>query len=183
MALDKEDGGTKIKQPNPTTIKVVEGEGSGRVAGIIFLLGGLILIWVTFNKITDMIFIFGVLVALFGAALATQRFTMTLDRLKGTWSCGGDVFFVIRFHSHGLLMELGPVCIGRRESAIGRRGMSEPVFTHPVSVEGRKAGGGRMELRFGQYWSLEDAQEVSARLAEFLNRSVQDNSAKETQTQ
>lgn len=107
-------------------------------------------------------------------------YTMTLDRLKGTWSCGGDVFFVIRLHSHGLLQELGPVCIGRRESPLTRRSRSKPVFTHPVSVEGRKAGGSRMELRFGQYWSLEDAHEVSAQLAEFLNRSVQDDSVKES---
>ena len=180
MALDKEDGGTKIKQCSSNTIKVVEGEGGGRIAGIIILLGGLILIWVTFNKISDITFIFGVLLALFGVALATQRYTMTLDRLKGTWSCGGDVFFVIRLHSHGLLQELGPVCIGRRESPLTRHNMSKPVFTHPVSVEGRKAGGGRMELRFGQYWSIEDAHEVSAQLAEFLNRSVQDDSAKES---
>ena len=176
----KEDGATRILQTSPTTIKVVEGEGSGRAAGIIFLLGGLALIWISLNKTSDMTFIFGVLLALFGAALATQRFTMILDRLRGTWSCGGDVFFVIRFHSHGLLQELGPVCIGRRESPASRPNRSMPVFTYPVSVEGRKTGGGRLELRFGQYWSLEDAHEVSAQLAEFLNQSVQDNSTQES---
>lgn len=180
MAMEKKDGGTKIKQINPNIIQVVEGEGSGRVVGIIIFLGGLFLMWKTFNNILDITFIFGVLLALFGAALATQRYTMTLDRLKGTWSCGGDIFFVIRLHSHGLLQELSPVCIGRRESPHTQPSMSKPVFTHPVSVEGRKAGGGRMELRFGQYWSLEDAHQVSALLAKFLNRSVQDDSGKES---
>ncbi len=180
MALNKEDGATRIKQIDSDTINVVEGEGSGRVLGIIILLGGIFLMWKTCDNVLDISFIFGVLLALLGVALVTQRSTMTLNRLSGTWSSGGDVFFVIRFHSHGLLQELEPVCIGRREVPLKRHNMSKPVFTHPVSVEGRDAGGDKKELRFGQYWSLEDAHAVSAQLAEFLHLSVKDNSGKES---
>ncbi|HHJ18045.1 MAG TPA: hypothetical protein ENJ80_15270 [Gammaproteobacteria bacterium] len=181
MTLEKEGGGTRITQPDSETIRVFEGEGSARAIGVIFLLGGVLLMWSNVNKAADITFIFGALLALFGAAIATQRYTMTLDRLKGVWSYGGDVLFVISFKRRGLLAEVGPVHIGRLLTNPREHNMGEPVVTHPVYVEARKLDGGKDELRFGQYWSINEAYEISSQLADFLDRSVQDDSNKESQ--
>lgn len=180
MALNKKEPGTKITQPNPDVIRVVEGGGASRIVGILILIGGLLLIYSTDFKIRDIALTVGVLIALFGAAVATQRFTMILDRQRGIWSYGGSVFFVIPFKSYGLLDELGPVCITRRSINPSERGRGSPIITYPVIVRARKHGGGAAELRFGQYWeTVEQAREVATPLAEFLNRPIQDDSSKE----
>ena len=180
MTLEKQAGGTKITQPNSEAIKVSEGGGAARPIGVIIFLGGALLIWSAYENIADLTFIVGVLLALFGAAIATQRQTMTLDRQKGIWASGGDVFFVISFKSHGLLQDLGPVRISRWESNPSENNRGAPIITHPVSIEARKTGGGQEDLRFGQYRSLEEAHEISTLLAEFVDRSVHDDSNKES---
>ena len=92
VKLEKEGPGIKITQSDSELIKVVEGGGAARVIGIVILLVGALLVWSSGGKIMDLAFIFGVLLVLFGAAVATQRYVMTLNRLHGTWSYGGDVF-------------------------------------------------------------------------------------------
>jgi len=161
-------------------LPVVEGGGASRVVGVLIFAGGLLLIYSTDFKIKDITFIFGVLIALFGAAVATQRVTMILDRQKGIWSYGGSVFFVIPFKSYGLLDELGPVCITRRSMNPSERGRGSPIITYPVIIKARKHRGGGTELRFGQYWeTVEQAYEVATPLAEFLHRPIQDDSSKD----
>ena len=113
MKLEKEGPGIRITQSDPEIIKVVEGGGAARVIGIIILLGGALLAWSSGGKFMDLTFIFGVLLVLFGAAVATQRYVMTLNRLLGTWSYGGDIFFMISFKNHGSLAALGPVHISK----------------------------------------------------------------------
>ena len=70
MALERNTGGTKIRQPDSEIITVREGGGCSRVLGIIVLIGGLILIGSTKDKILDITFLVGVLLVLFGAILA-----------------------------------------------------------------------------------------------------------------
>jgi len=97
MTLQTDGPGIKIKQPHADLIKTVEGGGSARVIGIVICVGGILLTYSADFRLLDLTFIVGALLAVFGAALVTQRYTMILDRLKGTWSYGGDVFFVIPF--------------------------------------------------------------------------------------
>lgn len=179
MKLEKEGPDVKISQPDPETIEVVEGHGSGRAFGVIVLLGGGFLVWRSSGEITDMTFLFGVLLAVFGGAVATQRYVMTLNRLSGTWSCGGDVFFVISFQSRGALAALGPVHISRFASNPRTDNMGEAIITYPVTIAARSMKGAEEELRFGQHWSLEEARSISAGLAEFLHKPVLDESDKE----
>lgn len=178
MTLEKAGGGTRITQPDSETIKVVEGGAAARIFGIVSFLGGAALMWENSGNILDLTFIFGALLALFGTAIATQRYSMTLDRLKGTWTYGGDVFFVIPFKSSGSLSEVGPVRIGRLSTNPSEHNRGEPIITHPVSVEAQKRGGGKDELRFGKSWSIDEAHEIATKLADFLDRSVQDDSNK-----
>lgn len=175
--LQKKGAGIRITQPDSETIEVFEGEGSARILGIICILVGGFLMWTSLDNIVDITFIFGALLAVFGAAIATQRQTLTLDRRKGAWSCGGDVFFIIPFKSRGMLTEVGPVQVGRLvTNPTKEHGRGEPVITHPVSVTTRKIGGGTEELRFGKYWSIDEAFEIADKLAKFLDRQVQDDS-------
>lgn len=85
MKLEKEGPGIKITQSDSEIIKVVEGSGAARVIGAIILIGDALLAWSSGGKIMDLTFIFGVLLMLFGAAVATQRYVMTLNKLHGTW--------------------------------------------------------------------------------------------------
>ena len=179
MVLEKEAPGIKITQSGPEIITVIEGSGAGRVVGVIILLGGAMLTWSSRGKLMDMSFIFGILLVLFGAAVATQRYVMTLDRSRGTWLYGGDIFFMIPFKNSGSLAALGPVHISKlainpREDNIGK-----PIVTYPVTIEARKIDGGTEELRFGENWSLKEAQDISAFLAEFLDKPVLDESDQE----
>ena len=138
--------------------------------------GGTLLAYSADFRLLDLTFIVGALLAVFGAALVTQRYTMILDRLKGTWSYGGDVFFVIPFKGHGLLQDVGPARITRRASNPGEHDRGAPIITHPVIVEAKKMDGTKTELQFGKYWSIEKAREISSALAVFLNRPIQDES-------
>ncbi|MFQ5431962.1 MAG: hypothetical protein ACE5EN_05600 [Nitrospinota bacterium] len=124
--------------------------------------------------------ILGVILILLGSAIATQRYQLVLDRAKGVWSRGGDVFFVIKFHDRGRISELGPVRITRLEKqSFAEKGKRQATFIYfPVRVNARKIGGGETELNFGQWGSREEAGEAAASLAEFLNRPVQDDSDK-----
>ena len=179
MKLEKEGPGIRITQPDSKIIKVVEGSGAGRVIGVIILLGGAMLAWSSGGKIMDLTFIFGVLLMLFGATVATQRYVMTLNKLHGSWSYGGDVFFIISFKSSGSLSALGPVHISKLASSPRENDMGEPIITYPVTIEARKINGDKEELRFGKHWSLEEAYHISAILAEFLDKPVLDESNKE----
>lgn len=176
MLLEKEGGGTRIIQPNPEIIKVIEGGGSARVIGILMLLGGIALIWSTLSKISYMTLTLGIVLALFGAALATQRYVMTLDRQRGKWSCGGDVFFLISFKSLGYLQEVGPVRITKLASNPREHDMGKAIITYPVSVEAKKIAGNKTELNFGKHWSLKEAHGIATALAEYLDKPVQDDS-------
>ena len=87
MTLEKQAGGTKITQPHSEAIKVYEGGGAARPIGVIIFLGGALLIWSAYENIADLTFIVGVLLALFGAAIATQRQTLTLDVWRRRFFC------------------------------------------------------------------------------------------------
>ena len=171
--------GIRITQPDPEEIRVVEGGGVARVIGAILLLGGALLAWSSSGRIMDLTFIIGVLSMVFGGAVATQRHILILDRLHGTWSCGGDVFFVIPFKSRGSLATSGPVRIGRLATNPREHDMGKPVITYPVTIEARNMDGTEEELRFGKHWSLEEARKISTVLAKFLNKRVLDESAGE----
>ena len=176
MKLEKEGPGIKIIQSDSETIKVIEGSGTARLFGILILIGGALLAWSSRGKLMDIAFIFGVLLILFGAAVATQRYVMTLNRSRGTWSYGGDIFFMISFKNDGSLTTLGPVCISKLASNPREDNMGEPIITYPVTIEARNMNGVKEELRFGQHWSLEEAHNISAILAEFLDKPVLDKS-------
>lgn len=176
MILEKKGPGIKITQSDSETIKVVEGGGAARLFGVVILLGGALLAWSSRGKLMDMSFIFGVLLVLFGAAVATQRYVMTLDRSRGTWSYGGDIFFMISFKNNGSLTTLGPVRISKLATTPRKDHMDKPIITYPVSIEARNINGVKEDLRFGQHWSLEEAYNISAILAEFLDKPVLDKS-------
>jgi len=176
MKLEKEGPGIKITQSDPEIIKVIEGSGAARVFGVIILIGGALLAWSSHGKLMDMSFIFGVLLVLFGAAVATQRYVMTLDRSRGTWSYGGDIFFMISFKNDGLLTTLGPVRISKLATTPRKHHIDKPIITYPVSIEARNINGVKADLRFGQHWSIEEAHNISAILAEFLDKPVLDKS-------
>jgi hypothetical protein len=179
VALEKAEPGTRITQPTPDVIQVVEGGRASRVVGVVVGAGGVLLLSSVDFGLSDLTGLFGLVLALFGAAVATQRFVMTLDRQRGTWTCGGDVFYLIRLRSRGLLSAVGPVRISRRivepSSEHGRRRV---VTTFPVTVEAPKEDGDTIELRFGRLWSsVEEAHEVARPLARFLGREVRDDTA------
>jgi len=178
VKLEKEGPGIRITQSDPEIIKVIEGGGAARVIGIIILLGGALLAWSSDGKFMDLTFIFGVLLVLFGAAVATQRYVMTLNRLHGTWSYGGDIFFMISFKNHGSLATLGPVHISKLATNPREHDMGEPIITYPVTIEAQDMNGVKEELRFGQHWSIEEAHNISAILAGFLGKPVLDDSNK-----
>ena len=179
MVLEKSEPGTKITQPHPDLVRVVEGGLSSRIVGIVIFLGGCLILYSTSGKsLMDVTFIFGVLLALFGLVVATQRFRTVLDRQAGMWSSGGDLFFVIPIHSRGPLADLGPVRITRRSVDVTERRSGVSITTYPVVIDGKRDDGAKTELRFGRYWaSREEAYEVASALAEFLDRPVQDESA------
>ena len=84
MKLEKKGPGIKIFELGSDAIKVVDGGASSRVIGVVIFLGGTLLAWNSFGKIMNMTFLFGIVLMLFGTAVATQRYVMTLDRLHGT---------------------------------------------------------------------------------------------------
>jgi hypothetical protein len=177
MACEKTEPGTKITQPTPDLIRVVEGGLTSRVLGVLVCGGGVLLLSSTGFRFFDPTGLLGVALALFGAAVATQRFTTTLDRQRGTWTSGGDIFYSIRLHDRGLLSAVGPVRIGRREVDPSEWRRTTPVITYPITVEATKEDGGTLELRLGRFWgSPQEAREVAGPLAEFLGREVQDDS-------
>ena len=176
MIFEKEGPGIKITQSDSETMEVIEGGGAARFIGVTILIGGALLVWSSGGKLMDLAFIFGVLLMLFGAAVATQRYIMTLDRSRGTWSYGGDVFFMISFKSYGSLTTLGPVCISKLATTPRKHHTDKPIITYPVSIEARNINGVKEDLRFGQHWSLEEAYNISSNLAEFLDKPVLDKS-------
>ena len=54
--------------------------------------------------------------------------------------------------------------------------MGEPIITYPITIEAQNINGVREDLLFGQHWSLEEAYNISAILAEFLDKPVLDES-------
>ena len=128
------------------------------------------------NRVKHLLFI---VLVLFGAAVATQRYVMTLDRLHGTWSCGGDVFFMFSFKSRGSLTALGSVRISKLATNPREHHMGEPIITYPISIEARTIDGIQEELRFGKHWSIEEAKNIAETLSEFLNKPVLDETNKE----
>jgi hypothetical protein len=177
--LEKEGPGIRIFKSGADVIKVVEGGGASRFIGAAILLGGTLLAWNGFGRIMDMTFLSGVVLMLFGAAIATQRYVLTLNRLHGAWSCGGDVFFIISFKSRGSLTTLGPVRIGTLATNPRDHHIGEPIITYPVSIEARTTDGTQQELRFGKHWSLDEARNIAETLADFLNKPVLDETDKE----
>ena len=177
--LERAKGGTTITQPGPDVIMVLESGSTARIVGIGAFLCGLLLMTNADNGFSDINFILGLIIALFGIGLATQRYSMVLDRQSGEWSSGSDLFFVIPLKSHGPLSELGPVRITGKTTKTGGGRKGVVSTTYSVAVEAKKHDGGRAELRFGKNWnSLEEAHEVAGRLAEFLNRPIHDDSEK-----
>lgn len=179
MTLNIKGAGITISQPAPEIIKVDDSIGSARILGAIMFVGGALLAWSNAGRMLDITFIFGVLLALSGAALTTQRYVMTLSKLKGTWSYEGDIFFVLSFKKSGLIASLGPVQIRKRIMSRENR-MGEPFITYPVFVKAHRLNGGEVELSFGQHWSLEEAHDLSDRLARFLGKSIVDKSNEES---
>lgn len=178
MKFEKEGPGIRVLQSDSEIIKVIEGGGVARVFGILVLSGGAFLALSSSGEIMDLTLIFGVLLMLFGAAIATQRYVMTLNRLNGTWSYGGDVFFVISFKSHGALSALGPVRISKLATNPREHDMGEPIISYPITIDALNISGVKEELRFGRHWSLEEAYNLSAFLAEFLGKPILDESNK-----
>jgi len=179
VKIKKEGPGIKIYELGSDVIKVVEGGAASRVIGVAIMLGGTLLAWNSFDNIMDMTFLLGIVLMLFGAAVATQRYVMTLDRLHGTWSCGGDVFFLISFKSRGSLTALGPVRISKLATNPREHNMGEPIITYPISIEARNINGAQEELRFGKHWSIEEAKKIAETLSKFLNKPVLDETNKE----
>ncbi len=176
MKFEIKGPGIKITQPDAEVIKVVEGGGVARIIGTIILLGGTMLAWTSSGRVTDLTLISGVVLMVFGGAVATQRYVMILNRHRGAWSYGGDIFFVISFKSRGPLATSGPVRISKLATNPREHDMGEPVITYPVTIGVKNMEGSREELRFGKHWSLEEAHTISAFLARFLNRRVLDES-------
>jgi hypothetical protein len=176
--LEKKGPGIKISQPDSETIEVIEGGGAARVIGVIIFLGGVLLVWDSGGKIMGLSFIFGFLLVLFGAAVVTQRYVMILSKLHGTWSYGGDVFFIISFKSKGSLITLGSVRISKLATNPRESDMGNPIITYPVSIEARNTNGVTEELRFGQHWSIEEAKNIASILSKFLDKPVLDESNK-----
>jgi hypothetical protein len=176
MLYEKDAGGTRIIQPDTNVIKAIEGGGSVRVIGIILSLAGIALVWSALSKVSYPNLIFGILLALVGAALATQRYVTILDRNQGKWQRGGDIYFLISFKTHGYLELTGPVRITRLASNPREDNRGASIATYPVSVRARKADGVETELQFGKYWSLEEAREISGILSGFLDKPAQDES-------
>jgi hypothetical protein len=180
MMLEKAGGGTMITQPGPDVIMVVQSGSTAKIVGIGAFLCGLLLMTNADNGFSDINFLLGLVIALFGIGLATQRYSMILDRQSGEWSSGSDLFFVIPVRSHGPLSELGLVRITGKtiKTGGGRKGVV--TTTYSIAVEARKHDGGITELRFGKNWaSLTEAREVAGPLAGFLDRQVQDDSEKD----
>lgn len=179
MKLVKEGPGIKILKSDSEIIKVIEGGGAARIIGVVFMLGGILLVWKSYSHIMVLTFIFGIILVLFGAAVVTQRYVMTLNRLRGTWSYGGDIFFLIPFKSRGSLTTLGPVRISKQLENPREDNMGTPIVTYPVSIEARNVNGVQEKLRFGENWSVEEARNISAMFAEFLSKPVLDETSKE----
>ena len=177
MALQKVEGGTKITQLSDDVIEVIEGGVASKILGVVMCVGGLVLMSSADYRFFDMTCLLGVALVVIGAAVATQRFRMVLDRRRGTWTCSGSVFFVLALKSSGALADVGDVRISRRTVDYSGERRGRLVTTYPVTVEAVKQGGGNIELRFGKYWdSIEQARTVAIPLAEFLGRKIQDES-------
>lgn len=86
---------------------------------------------------------------------------------------------MISFKSRGSLTTLGPVHISKLATNPREHDMGEPIIIYPITIEARNMNGVKEELRFGQHWSLEEAYNISAILAEFLDKPVLDESNKE----
>ena len=178
--VEKTHGGTTITQPGPDVVMVVQNGSTAKIVGIGAFLCGLLLMTNADYGFSDINFILGLIIAIFGIGLATQRYSMVLDRQSGKWSSGSDLFFVIPLRSHGPLSKLGPVRITSKtiKAGGGRKGAASTTYS--VAVEARKHDEGITELHFGKNWgSLTEAREVAQPLAEFLNRPVQDDSQKQ----
>lgn len=171
---------TVISQPTPDRVRVTEGGGGARVIGVVICAGGGILISSAGGALLGVNFLLGIGLALLGAALVTQRFAMELNRARGTWSYGGDVFFLLRFGKSGSLKDLGPVRIGRLETNPTEMNRGKPIVSYPVTIEATRPGHAPVELRFGRCWGTrQDAYELASALGGFLGLPVEDASGEE----
>jgi hypothetical protein len=128
--------------------------------------------WQGLNSGSNLSLIAGLVLAIFGIALLTQRNTLTLDRKEGKWTSKGSVFLLLSFSSFGSLKDVGPVRISEWAQNPRQGSTTSTVITYPVTVKAEKDSGGTTDLRFGRYWSLEEADEISAVLGKFLEREV-----------
>lgn len=174
--FDLRGAGERIHQPSPDLVEMLGTIHASRILGTLIFLFSLWMVWSSKEQPQDLAFIFGVLLALFGLALATQRHRSILNRQTSTWYEGGDVFFLISFRQRGPLREIGTVRIGRHASSMPDDINRSPFITYPVTIEARDRTGRKVELGLGKHWSLDQARELATHLAAFLDRSVEDGS-------
>ena len=57
--------------------------------------------------------------------------------------------------------------------------MGKAIITYAISIVALNDKGVNEELRFGKHWSLEEAKDISTKLAEFLDKPVLAETGKE----